>query len=348
MALFKKKSKTNLGIDIGASAIKLVELESVKERYVLKTYGVFPFSEYGASQGEDFYATLPKLLDEHIVEMLKKLMQLTAVEATAARVSIPVYSSFSTLIDLPQMPEKEIASAIPYEAKKYIPVPLADVILDWSIIEKPAPDSPDKNIQILLVAVLKEVIEKYSRIVQSAGLGIQFMEAETFSLARSLVGNDKSAIVMADIGARSTTISIVDRGFIRISHNLEIGGVELTKRISEKMKLTPEKAEVLKKSRETWPELEEVFFSVLDRTIKEINKITNLYQAKYNRSVEKYIVCGGGANLFGLIDFFASQLAAEVTLGNPFARIVYPPMIQPIIKDIALPLAVAAGLAMRE
>lgn len=346
MALFKKNQKTNLGIDIGASVIKLVELEKEKERYKLKTYGILPMDKYLRQQGQEFDPQAPKVLDEYIIEMIKKIIQEANISAKQARLSVPVYSSFSTLVDLPIMPEKEIAAAIPFEAKKYIPVPITDVILDWSIIEKKT--GKNGSIQVLLVAVLKEVIEKYTKVIQSIGLQLQFMEAETFSLARALVGNDKSAIVLVDIGARASNISIIDKGFIRSTRNLEMGGREFTKAISQKMEISLDKADVLKKSKESWPELDQIIDLVADKIIKEVSKIIDFYQTKYNRQIEKCILVGGAMGMVNLLDYFSRRLNLEVSMGRPFARIVYPPLLEPTLKELGPSLAVAAGLAMRE
>lgn len=379
MFLFGKKSKTYLGLDIGTSAIKLVELEKEEERYKLKAYGIFPMSEYLKHLGEQPRINPHKMLEEQVAEMIKQTIQAAKIKSRKVSLSIPVYSSFSTLIDLPPMPEKEIARAIPFEARKYVPIPTSEVVLDWSIVEKikegPKTEeiakteeekvSPESS-QILLVAVPKEVIAKYGRIVQLAGLELGALEAETFSLARSLVGNDKSSIVIVDTGARSSNISIIDKGYIRITHNLEVGGGELTRALSQRMNISFEKAEEMKKigqdlsvsqkrnfepgptSQSSGFEIGEITHSVLDIIIVEVKKIINNYQIKYNRRVEKCILVGGGLVSAGLIDDFASKLGLEVSLGDPFARIIYLPILEPAIKEIGPCLAVAVGLAIRE
>jgi type IV pilus assembly protein PilM len=357
MFLFKKKPKIHLGIDIGTSAIKLVELEKKEERYQLKTYGIFPITEYLKHLHQRVHLETPKLSDEQIAEMIKRTIQEAKAEARTVCLSVPVYSSFSTLINLPPMSEKEVSAAIPFEAKKYIPVPISEVILDWSIIRKTEGQTSEtkeertksEGRQILLVAVPKDVVAKYTRIAQLANLRLRAIEAETFSLARCLVGNDKSAIVLVDTGARSSNISIIDQGYVRVTHNLEIGGTELTERISQNMNISLEEAEELKKTGQAQKfELEEITHSVLDIIINEIKKIVNHYQTKYNRKIEKCILVGGGIGLPGLVDYFTPKLGLEVSIGNPFARVVYLSILEPVIKELGPSLAVATGLAMRE
>ena len=383
MFLFKKKSKTRLGLDIGTSAIKLVELEQAEGRYKLKTYGIFPLTGYLNHLGEYLRIEPLKMPEPQLAEMIKKILREARTESREVCLSVPVYSSFSTLIDLPFMPAQEIAKAIPFEAKKYVPVPISEVILDWSVIkrvksgvDRPSIDQtqtdilagsagqdksnnqpePEKKtdaqgIQILLVAVPKKTVTRYARVIQLTGLELKALEAETFSLARSLVGNDKSPIVIVDTGARSSNISIIDDGYIRVTHNLEVGGGELTRNLSQKMNISFEAAEEMKKTTGGQSGQlvgRESVISVLDIIAAEIKKIVNHYQIKYNRRIEKCILAGGGVMVAGLLDYFSSKLGLEISLGSPFARIAYPSTLEPAIKELGLSLAVAAGLAMRE
>ena len=353
---FKKKPKSNLGIDIGTSAIKLVELEKKEGRYQLKTYGIFPLIEYLKHLGPKLRLEEARIDEKELAEMIKRILQEAGVRNRRARFSIPVYSSFSIAIDLPPMPKEEIAAAIPFEAKRYIPVPIAEVVLDWSVISplkknikgNKEPSGPEQ-IQVLLVAVPKEVINRYNRIAQLTGLQIQGLEAETFSLARSLVGNDISSILLVDTGARSTNISIVDEGYVRLTHNLEMGGAEVSRSLAQRMNISIEEAEEIKKaSQAPQAEVEAIIYSIFDLIVTEIRKIINRYQIKYQRKIEKCILAGDGSRVMGLPDYLSRQLNLEVSLGYPFARLVYPPILQPTIKELGPSLAVAVGLAMKE
>lgn len=356
--LFKKKPKTNLGIDIGTSAIKIVELEKKQERHQLKTYGIFPLNEYLKHLGPKLRLEAARIEEKELAEMIKRIFQEADVQNKKVRFSIPVYSSFSIAIDLPPMPKEEIAAAIPFEAKRYIPVPLSDVILDWSIISSP-PKLIQKNqkenkvkaesIQALLVAVPKETISRYTQIAQLANLQIQALEAETFSLARSLVGRDQTAILLVDTGARSTNISIIDGGYVRLTHNLEIGGAELSRGLAQRMNISIERAEEIKKiSQQRRADVEAIINSIFDLIIAEIRKIIIRYQNQYQRRVEKCILAGSGVKVVNLPDYLSRQLNLEVSIGNPFSRVVYPDVLRPAIQELGPALAVAVGLAMRE
>ena len=342
MFLFKEKPKSYLGVDIGASAVKLVELEKEEGRYKLKNYGIFSLKEYLKQE---------KLTSQEIAEIIKKTIKEAKITSRQAYLSLPVYLSFSTLIDFPAMSEKEIKAAIPFEAKKYVPVPISEVVLDWSIVESPP---QQKELQVLLIAVPKEIINDYQKAIQLAGLNLSALEEETFSLSRALIGNDKSSIILIDAGARSISISIVDNGYIRVISNLEMGGMKLNKTISQQMGFSLEQAEKLKKdfsdsqlTNEQNSQLKGIIHSVLDMVIFEIKKIIDSYQNKYKRKLEKCILVGDGIRLPGFVEYFVNKLGLEVSLGDPFSRVIYPPLLKPVIKELGPSLTVAVGLAMR-
>ncbi len=293
-----------------------------------------------------------RIPDEEMAEIIKKTIGEAKIRTREAYLSVPVYSSFLTLIELPAMPEKEIAAALPFEAKKYVPVPISEVVLDWSVV-----GLPDKQatLQILLIAVPKEVISYYNKIIKLVGLNLRSLEEETFSLTRSLVGNDKSALLLIDAGARSINISIIDEGYIRVAHNLEMGGTKIIKAVSQQMGLSPEKEEELKKTLSSGqmidkqgPELKGIIHSILGNITIEVRKIIDSYQGKYNRKIEKCILIGGAVQAFGFVEYFINKLNMEVSLGNPFARVIYPSLLEPALKELGSSLAVAVGLAMRE
>ncbi len=352
MFLFKKKTKTFLGIDISASAIKIVELKREEGRHKLTNYGIFYLEKYLKKKEKQVDTKASKISNEETAEIIKKIIKKANIKSKDVYLSIPVYSSFYTLIDFPDMTEKEIKTAIPFEARKYIPIPISEVILDWSIVGS---SNDEKKQQALLIAVPKKIINDYNEIVKLAGLNLKGIEGETFSLSRALIGNDKSVIILIDNGARSINVSIVDNGFIRVTHNLEMGGNKITEAIVQRMNIDSEKAEYLKKrlsdkdeSFHISSQLKEIVQFSLGVTIIEIKKIIDSYQNKYNRKIEKGILAGGGIYLSGFVDNLTSKLSLDSSIGDPFARVSYPDFIKPALKDLSSSLAVAIGLAMRE
>ncbi|PIV10427.1 MAG: hypothetical protein COS49_00580 [Candidatus Portnoybacteria bacterium CG03_land_8_20_14_0_80_41_10] len=349
MFLFKKKLKSHLGIDIGASAIKLVELELEEGRHKLKNYSIFSLKDYLKENWYQIPSETGKLSNDEQASIIREALKEAKIKSSTAFLSLPVYSTFSTLIDFPAMSEKEIETAIPYEAKKYVPLPLNEVVLDWSIVNSL---EKQKGLQVLLMAVPKKIIDDSKKILQSANLSLSALESEVFSLSRSLVGNDKSTLMLIDIGARSVSLSIVDDGYVRMIGNLEMGGLKLTKTISQQMKIDLEEAEKLKKNLPIGQgnaaiQLKEAIHSVLDTIIFEVKKVIDAHQNKYKQQVSKCILVGGGIQVPGLTDYFINKLGVEVSLGNPFARVIYPPLLEPTLKELSPSLAVAVGLAMR-
>lgn len=351
MFRFFSKSKSSLGIDIGTTSIKMVQLGKEGDRIKLETYGFI--ENYSRSDGytDAIQSSSLKMLDSQVAEMIKTIVKEAKATTNEATISIPIFSSFTTVMELPSMSEKEIASSIPYQARQYIPVPISDVVLDWEIIKKPSNSDKEGKIEVLLIAVPKEIISKYSRIAKLANLNLQALEVETFGLVRSLLGNDKSPVVLVDLGARSTGISIVDGGAVRIVYNLDTAGEELTQAVKRSLNLDLSRAETLKRDVGLLKEADgrdvsRVLSNITDIIISEIERLGSLYEKKA-RKMEKVIISGGGANLLGLIDYMIEKLGMEVIVGDPFSRIAYPAILKPALKEIGPIFSIAVGLAMR-
>ena len=344
MFWFNKKQKNYLGLDIGASSIKLVDLKKKDERYHLKNYSIVhlgKLAKVGKQEDEDILKEKGKLI--------KKAIKEAGIDSKKANLSVPVYSSFSILINFPsKMPKSEIASAVKYEAKKYVPVSISEVALDWSLIPSYEEDEPQR---VLLVAVPKEIIDYYNQIAKLAGIKVEIIEGESFSLVRSLIGNDKSSMAIIDWGFHSINVTVVDQGYIRGVHNLENGGLKITRAISDKFGFSLDKAEDKKISLSEKKDdslVKNIINKELEDVLFEIKKIIDSYQSRKGKKIEKFILSGGSAKLYGLADLLSGRLNAEVSIGDPFARVSYSSNLKPLIKKIGPSLAVAVGLAMKD
>ncbi|MDP1629169.1 MAG: pilus assembly protein PilM, partial [bacterium] len=218
----KGKPTRYLGIDIGTSSIKLVELAKEKDRVRLEAYG--QLSNYGSIEriGDAIQTSSLAMLDSQVAQMIGFLMREAKTRTNKAIVSVPLFSAFVTIMEFPVMSEKEIGQAVPFEAKQYVPVPLAEVILDWQILGAVKKNSAlegarnvDKTL-VLLVAVPQEVVNKYKRISKLAGIDLRALELETLGMIRSIVGADKTSLVLVDIGGRNTSIAVVEGGVLRM------------------------------------------------------------------------------------------------------------------------------------
>ncbi len=341
---FKIITRSSLGIDIGSSSIKVVELSKSGKRVKLENY-----AETQSSQEKPFRTleeTIPLLSFQEIAKNIKFILEQAKIKTKKAILTIPDFSSFFTWFDLPLMSKAEIPEAVRYEARQHIPSPLSEVTLDWQIMEE---EEKGKKIKILLVAVPNEFVEQYSMISTLAQLELKALEAEVFALARSSLANENKTVVLVDIGARSTTCSVIDNGVLKRSYSFDISGDELTQVISKSLSIDELKAEELKKNygilkgRDT----REILIPIIDLILTEIKKvIENFYQSE-TKTVQKVILAGGTALLPGLKEYFEDDLKKEVKIANPFFGIFYPPVLEKTLKEIGPSYAIAVGAALK-
>lgn len=357
---------------MGTVSIKAVELFRDEGRIKLANYAIYDGQKKylrGANDGPQ--AGLIKISDNEAAGIIRDLINEAKFNSREAVFSIPVFSTFTTLIELPAMPREEIEQAINFKAKQYIPIPVSDVIYGWELVAENKTDPSLNNLSkesgkilVLLMAVPKEIINKYSNIARLAGLNMANAESETFSLIRSVVGNDSSPVCIADIGFRNTNIAIIDRGFLIINHNMDIAGGEFTKVITKAMGVDLMRAEELKRDEGVKnntsglspdkpgyfrgeKEIASILYPIIDMAALEIDRMISIYNKKTGRSVNRVMLAGGSARLPGIAEYLSSKLNKSVFIGNPLARIVYPPQLENILKARAPRFAVAIGAAMK-
>src|SRR3989344_143238 len=237
--MFFSKSNKVLGVDIGSSNIKIAEVEFSNPKLArLVTYGMVN-SPY-AINGVNGSTAIPQ-----IAQILKTLCARAGVSIKQCVISLPNSSVFTSIVELPKMSDKEMNSAVEFEAKKYVPLSLADVDLAWSPVEESA--SSQTSQKILLTAVPKQITKDYRQIFSLAGLELIAGEIEALSLIRSLIGNQSTNCVIIDIGAKSTGLNIIENGYLRLSRNMNIGGETITKKISQTLNISFLRAEQFKK-----------------------------------------------------------------------------------------------------
>jgi type IV pilus assembly protein PilM len=352
-ALFgAKKSKSVLGVDIGSSSLKVVQLRAKGGVAVLETYGELALGPYaGAEVGQA--TNLPA---DKIAETLKDLMHEANVTTTECGVSIPFSRSLLTLITLPRRENPaEQKTVIDLEARKYIPVPVSEVQLDSFIIPDNDPagkPNPDK-VQVLLVAVHNDELKLLEAAMKGAGLAASFYEIEIFSTIRSVVSEPVKPVMVIDIGASATKVYVVEHGIVAFSHNITRGGQDVTQAISSGHGLSTSKAEELKKehgfaaqqdkgySRES---IELVFSNIFS----EARRVLAQYETAHQKSVSEIILTGGGGVTKELAAYATSVFSMQVRVANPFNKVEAPEFMRPILSNIGPEFAVAVGLALRK
>ncbi|MBI2109169.1 MAG: type IV pilus assembly protein PilM [Parcubacteria group bacterium] len=361
----KKSGNSVIGVDIGPSSIKVVQLRREGGRAILETYGELALGPYaGLSVGQ---AT--NLSAEKIAEVLKDILREANVTTKEAAFSIPLAASLTSVISLPAVSEKELKSMVPIEARKYIPVPISETTLDFWVIPKRENDtleiereslaensgeaSDSGRVDVLLVAIHNSIIQKYTRVAELASLSVGFLEIETFSAIRALLSGGISTSLILDIGSNATNVSIVENGVVYRSHVVNRGSQDITVALSRALSITPLQAEEMKREKgilEADGEESKVAHTarlILENIFTEANRVLLEYEKKQHAAVSRVFLSGGGALLKGLLSFAKQNLDTEVIYGNPFSKVETPAFLESVLKDIGPSFSVAVGVALR-
>jgi type IV pilus assembly protein PilM len=334
--MFFQKNKSIVGIDVGTGFIKIAQITHGPQK-TLDTYGIV-----NASLSFDMKSNQTSIVSA--AEILKRLLSEAGVSAKQCIVSLPNNAVFTSIIDMPQLSDEELESAISFEAKKYVPLPLTEVILSWTVVAK-LPEGGKQR--VLLIAVPKQVQENYIQLFSLTGLDLSIIEIEALALIRSLSGDTKENSVIIDIGARNTGLNVVVDGVLQLTRNLNIGGDTITDTIAKTLNISKQRAEQFKKDfglteAEFIPEAVK---PVMDSIKNEVKQLVSVYASR-SAPIKKLLIVGGGAHLPGIVEYF-KDVGVPVSFGKPLAGLVYSPEAGPIVERYELQLPVAVGLALR-
>ncbi len=352
MSLFNFKKNYFVGVDFGTSAIKMVELKFKSQQAHLVNYG---WADLGLSLDSDGRELKLVSFDTQLESCLDRLLKKMELKSDSAYISLPGSSGLITLIEFPDMKESELEKAIRFEAHKYVPTPLSEVSLGWEIVSKKETGILEKKniphrIQVLLVAAPNKDVARYENIIQSVKLKVKAIELETFSLARSLVGDDLGTYLIVDIGAKATNIVLVEKGIIKVNRNINVGGSEITNTIAESMNISKQRAESFKKEERDLLNSKEsaIIMPTLEFVANEALRIIAAYKER-NRAgkVDGAILSGGTAKMEGIDEYFSKTLNVRSAVGDPWKKIVYDKRLSAAVKEIGTSYSVAMGLALR-
>ncbi len=350
-----------IGVDIGTSSIKVVQLKKKGGKAILETYGALALGSYG---GTDVGAVTNLAVDK-LSAAIKDLIKESGVTTMSAALSIPSASSLLFLIDLPAaIDEKQVSAVIPTEARKYIPVPISEVSLDYWVIPKrgaldESPETPadgakpvEAKTEVLIAAIHNDTIAKYNDIIKNTGLSSSFFEIEVFSTVRSTLGHELSTVLIMDLGASKTKLSIVEYGVVRSFHIINRGAHDITNTLSKSLNVPYAKAEEIKREFGLFgnpadKNVGEIIKLTTDFILSETNSIVLNYEKKYEKTISKVILTGGGALLKGFKEQAAENFRSEVVLGNPFVKTEAPGFVEQFLSKTGPEFSVAAGLALR-
>jgi len=352
-----KKGDSVLGVDIGSSAIKIVQLKREQGRAVLETYGTAALGPYAGIEIGRAVKVDPPVLAHTITDLIGA----ANITTRRAVIAIPLRASLLTLIELPGLSGANLDDVIKLEARKYIPVPIGEVQLDWTIIPTSESERFEAMVssqqgaeyanatEVLLLAIHNNVIAGYRQMVTEAKLEAVAYEIEVFSAIRAVFGHEIAPTMLIDFGASSTKIVIVDYGIVRLSHTINKGSQDITFALSKSMGISFDKAEEYKRSGKVLSETTSSFSvgPTIDYLFFEANRVLISYQKKYRRTIDKVLLTGGGAYLQSLRERAAEKFSAEVVYGNPFNKVTTPAFLEKTLADIGPEFSVAVGAALR-
>ncbi len=364
--IFKARPKKFLGIDIGTSFIRIVEIGRNGQNRRLENYGEIGESSFGEQPFRTSKKSTLSLSDKNIAEAIRAVLKEAGIQTKEVNFSIPDFYSFFTSFKLPIMSKEEIPEAVRYQVRPFVPLPLEEIALDWSIIEGQPSKTP---LKVLVVAIPMEVVSQYQEIARLAGLELKILESEVFALTRALVKNEKTKKVVSliDIGARSTTCSILEEGILKTSYSFNIAGNQLTEVVAKSLDVKYNEAEDLKKqqglivkdsrlkkfvggkqSRNLSEEdIPKILIPLTDSILEEIKKVFRDFYRIEGKEVDKIILSGGTVLTPGLEKYFVDELKKEVINADPFLHIVCPPILTATLKKMGPLYGIAVGLALK-
>lgn len=335
------------GLDIGATTIKAVWLEKSKDGYILDAVYTMPAPVKGMLSESP-------LDQEEMAGAIAKVIQEANIDARSANIALPESQVFTKVIEMPILSDKELASAIYWEAEQYIPVPLNTITLDYKVLYRPGPNDPITKMSVLLVGAPSTLIDKYEKIMTMSGISINALETEILSVSRALIlGQEFPSTLIINIGALSTSLAIVKNNILTFTYFIPTGGVALSRAIASDLGFSIPQAEEYKRVYG----LEETNFGgkigkaaepVLTSILSEVKKAMAFYAERFPQDpIKQILLSGGSAKLPGLSTYFAENSGIESVVANPWKVLASQEVPKEILDD-APEYAIAIGLAMRE
>jgi type IV pilus assembly protein PilM len=346
MALFGGKSRQLVGLDIGSSSIKAVELKQTKAGYELVSFGAEHLAPDTVVDGAIMDAP-------QVANGISKIFDAQRVKTKNVATSVSGHSVIVKRVPLPLMTEEELYDRIPSEASQHIPFDIADVNLSYQLLE-----SMDSQMDVLLVAVKKDKILNHTNVLAQAGKTPVVVDIDAFALQNCFEVNYEpdagQTVALLNIGASVMNINIVRGGIPLFTRDVSVGGNQYTDALQKELDLSFEDAERLKKG-ESLPSVtdeqkQQILRSVSDILTLEIQKTFDFFRATASgENIQRIVVAGGTARVPGLVDLLREEFAMPVEELNPFRRVQVNPgrHSDDQIRDMSPRLAIAVGLALR-
>ena len=328
MSKFFYKDKPIIGLDISSTGIKIMSIDPKK--WLVNGYGSLDLDPLKIK--ESFEDETETYLTENL-KLLKQEKNIGTLSGNRVAISIPTTRSYTRTFSLPSSAEKSLDEAVILEAEQYIPIPASTLYIDYQIIER-----NKKSITVLMSAVSKVVIDNITRSVEAAGLQPVLIEPSISSVGRLLTATEDGSLptVIVDIGPTSTDIAILDRGSIRVTAGIAIGGNTFTLEVAKKLNVALENAHQLKvlnglSAGPRQQKLREALNPSLERIINETRKVIRYYNERIStdRKLEQLLVVGGGSNVPGIGEYFTENLIIAARVASPWQKLDFGKLQEP-------------------
>ena len=341
-----------VGLDIGSSGIKLVQLKESRGRYILQKFGFKPLEPEVIVDGT--------VMDEgRVVSAIKELFEETNIKVTQVAVSISGHAVIIKKISLPPMPVEELEGQVRLAAEQYIPFDINEVNIDFSVLpSSEAAGDTQGEMSIILVAAKKDKINELTELVKGAGLLPIVMDVDAFAIENMHAINypvsQEDTTALVNIGASVMNINIVRGGTSLFTRDIPIGGNRYTEAIQREVGMSYEEAEETKKGSRSAGSNQAAVTTVIDsvnaEVASEIARTIDYFKSTMSDAdVQQVLLCGGGAQVKGLVPQLRDRMHAVVEVANPFGEIDTSgsDFDQNTLAELAPLAAVGVGLALR-
>jgi type IV pilus assembly protein PilM len=333
----------SIGLDIGSGYLKVVQLKDIKGGYELELFDMLPLPPELIVDGS--------IIDSlRLIESLKELLKKAKIKTKDATISIAGHSSvIIKRVALPEMSEEELSESIKFEAEQYIPFDIEDVNLDFQIL---GPKEEPGQMDVILVAVKKDIINEYISVVKEAGFNCQIVDVNSFALENIYEINyeiePNKNVALVNIGASTINMNILKGGISVFTRDSAVGSNLHTEVLQREFNLTYDVAERLKRGEPVENVSPQDAFSVMELASEEIIGEVNRSLEYFHEEVGEIVLSGGCALLSDFPRLIAEKIGIETKVMQPFKNIKIPKKFDlTYIEEMAPMTAVAAGLALR-
>jgi type IV pilus assembly protein PilM len=334
------------GLDLGVTAVRVVELKGNTDTRSLDRYGWVDFA--GSEALSDAEVDKNKVMNT-----ISQVLHDTGISTKNVAVNVPSNHVFTTVVEMDKLSMDELAQTIRYQADSFIPTPLAESKVDWAVIGD-SPKDP-KKVEVLLSSVPNSYMVSRLDMLEKIGLNVVAFEPDTMAIGRSLIAaGTESPQMVLDIGNVSTDLVIVVGGVPHLSRAITIGDQAITQAAMQQLKLDQQQArEYVSKfglSKEKMDgHVYGAIIGIVDSLVGEIEKSIKFFQDRYPaQRLEKIIVTGGASALPEFPLYIANKFGLNVEIGNAWRNVSIPASRQNEVAAVSNHFAVAVGLAERE